>query len=147
MYLFLLATLASCQSCSSDYKDVDDIVVEGVETPVLLGDPFIMLHDGTYYAYGTHADEGIEVYTSDDLKTWKYKGRIFNGANRLRGEKRRMPSIRQLHTAFTECSMKKTQSPASPICRTNYANSFTTIHASRVVIPIIKERAANTTRK
>ena len=43
MYLFLLATLASCQSCSSDYKDVDDIVVEGVETPVLLGDPFIML--------------------------------------------------------------------------------------------------------
>ena len=48
MYLFLLATLASCQSCSSDYKDVDDIVVEGVETPVLLGDPFIMLHDGTY---------------------------------------------------------------------------------------------------
>ena len=59
MYLFLLATLASCQSCSSDYKDVDDIVVEGVETPVLLGDPFIMLHDGTYYAYGTHADEGI----------------------------------------------------------------------------------------
>ena len=70
MYLFLLATLASCQSCSSDYKDVDDIVVEGVETPVLLGDPFIMLHDGTYYAYGTHADEGIEVYTSDDLKTW-----------------------------------------------------------------------------
>ena len=74
MYLFLLATLASCQSCSSDYKDVDDIVVEGVETPVLLGDPFIMLHDGTYYAYGTHADEGIEVYTSDDLKTWKYKG-------------------------------------------------------------------------
>ena len=49
-------------------------VGQGVETPVLLGDPFIMLHDGTYYAYGTHADEGIEVYTSDDLKTWKYKG-------------------------------------------------------------------------
>ena len=45
MYLFLLATLASCQSCSSDYKDVDDIVVEGVETPVPLGDPFIMLYE------------------------------------------------------------------------------------------------------
>ena len=39
MYLFLLATLASCQSCSSDYKDVDDIVVEGVETPVPFGRP------------------------------------------------------------------------------------------------------------
>ena len=74
MYLFLSATLASCQSCSSEYKDVDDIVVEGVETPMPFGDPFILLHEGTYYAYGTHADDGIEVYTSDDLKTWKYKG-------------------------------------------------------------------------
>ena len=74
MYLFLSATLASCQSCSSEYKDVDDIVVEGVETPMPFGDPFILLHEGTYYAYGTHADDGIEVYTSDDLQTWKYKG-------------------------------------------------------------------------
>ena len=74
MYLFLSVMLASCQSCSSDYKDVDDIVVEGVEIPVPFGDPFIMLHESTYYAYGTHADDGIEVYTSDDLQTWKYKG-------------------------------------------------------------------------
>ena len=44
MYLFLSATLASCQSCSSDYKDVDDIVVEGVETPVLLGDQIGRAH-------------------------------------------------------------------------------------------------------
>ena len=73
MYLFLLATLASCQSCS-DYKDVDDIVVEGVETPVLLGDLLIMLHDGTALCLmAPMRDEGIEVYT-DDLKTWKYKG-------------------------------------------------------------------------
>lgn len=63
------------------------------------------------------------------------------------GRKRIMPSIRQLHTAFTECSMKRTQYPASPIRRTNYANSFTTIHASRVAIPIVKDGAANTTRK
>jgi Beta-xylosidase len=39
--------------------------------PVPFGDPFIMLFDDVYYAYGTHAEEGIEVYTSDDLKTWK----------------------------------------------------------------------------
>lgn len=74
MYLFLSAMLTSCQSCSSDYKNVDDIVVEEVATPLLLADPFIMLHEGTYYAYGTHVDDGIEVYTSDDLQTWKYKG-------------------------------------------------------------------------
>lgn len=39
-------------------------------TPVLLGDPNILLHDGVYYAYGTNAADGIEVYTSNDLKTW-----------------------------------------------------------------------------
>lgn len=37
---------------------------------VPFGDPFIMLHDGTYYAYGTNAADGIEVYTSDDLRNW-----------------------------------------------------------------------------
>lgn len=41
---------------------------------VPLADPYILLHDGTYYAYGTHADEGIEVYTSTDLKQWKPAG-------------------------------------------------------------------------
>lgn len=39
--------------------------------PVLFGDPFIMLHDGVYYAYGTRSADGIEVYTSSDLKTWR----------------------------------------------------------------------------
>ena len=72
--LFLWTMLASCQSCSSEYKDVNDIVVEEVGTPLLLADPFILLHEGIYYAYGTHADDGIEVYASDDLLTWKYKG-------------------------------------------------------------------------
>ena len=42
--------------------------------PLPLADPFILLHNNTYYAYGTHADNGIEVYTSDDLKHWKYSG-------------------------------------------------------------------------
>ncbi|WP_321334945.1 glycoside hydrolase family 43 protein [uncultured Bacteroides sp.] len=72
--LFSLGLLTPCQSCSSEYKNVDEIIVDKVETPVPLGDPFILLHDGTYYAYGTHSDEGIEVYTSGDLKTWKLYG-------------------------------------------------------------------------
>lgn len=52
---------------------MNEIIVEELEIPVPLGDPFILLHNGTYYAYGTHSDEGIEVYISDNLKTWKYK--------------------------------------------------------------------------
>lgn len=38
---------------------------------VRYGDPFIMLHDGTYYAYGTSIGKGFEVFVSDDLLTWK----------------------------------------------------------------------------
>lgn len=36
-----------------------------------LADPFILLHDGVYYAYGTSSDSGFEVYYSDDLQNWK----------------------------------------------------------------------------
>ena len=47
---------------------------------ILLGDPFIMLYDGTYYAYGTHSDNGFGVWTSDDLKSWKQaEGRAADG--------------------------------------------------------------------
>ncbi|MDR2040157.1 MAG: glycoside hydrolase family 43 protein [Bacteroidales bacterium] len=35
------------------------------------GDPFILLHEGTYYAYGTLAADGIAVYTSNDLMEWE----------------------------------------------------------------------------
>lgn len=45
---------------------------------VPLADPFIMLYEGTYYAYGTHSEDGIEVYVSDDLKTWRYQGLALN---------------------------------------------------------------------
>lgn len=47
---------------------------EETARPVPLADPFILLHEGTYYAYGTHSDNGIEVYTSDDLLTWTLRG-------------------------------------------------------------------------
>lgn len=44
------------------------------EELVPLADPFILLHGDTYYAYGTHSRNGIEVYSSDDLKTWQREG-------------------------------------------------------------------------
>ncbi|MFV0418549.1 MAG: glycoside hydrolase family 43 protein [Dysgonomonas sp.] len=40
------------------------------ESVVPFGDPFIMLHDNTYYAYGTNDADGIAVYSSKNLKTW-----------------------------------------------------------------------------
>ncbi len=44
---------------------------QSAESEVPFGDPFIMLYDGTYYAYGTNDANGISVYTSADLKKWK----------------------------------------------------------------------------
>lgn len=39
-----------------------------------IADPFILSDGGTYYAYGTGSDDGIPVYTSKDLKTWRAAG-------------------------------------------------------------------------
>ena len=44
------------------------------EERVPLADPFILLHDNTYYAYGTHSRNGIAVYISNDLKEWHEGG-------------------------------------------------------------------------
>ncbi|MDR1154320.1 MAG: hypothetical protein LBL04_06390, partial [Bacteroidales bacterium] len=41
------------------------------DSPVFFGDPFIMLYEGVYYAYGTSGADGIRVYTSEDLLTWE----------------------------------------------------------------------------
>lgn len=38
--------------------------------PVEFADPYIMLHNGTYYLYGTRYKDGIGVLVSDNLKTW-----------------------------------------------------------------------------
>ena len=43
------------------------------DTPPL-ADPFILLEGDTYYAYGTHAADGIEVYTSTNLTDWQLQG-------------------------------------------------------------------------
>ncbi|MBB4035293.1 beta-xylosidase [Dysgonomonas hofstadii] len=61
--VFISLTFIFCQN--NGKENPEDM------TPVLLGDPFIMLHGDIYYAYGTNAENGIEVYTSDDLMHWK----------------------------------------------------------------------------
>jgi len=40
------------------------------ESPVLLGDPYILNDGGSYYLYGTNSPDGIEVYRSTDLMHW-----------------------------------------------------------------------------
>lgn len=45
--------------------------------PVELADPFIFREGGTYYLYGTAADDGLLVWTSDDLVNWHKRGHAF----------------------------------------------------------------------
>ena len=76
--LSLLGLSAFGGSCKSEYRDIGEVEVGEVKTSVPLGDPFILLDNGVYYAYGTHAENGIEVYTSNDLKTWRLNGLALN---------------------------------------------------------------------
>ena len=56
-------------------------LAEGEVSQVPLADPYILLEDGKYYAYGTHDASGIRCYSSDDLRTWKDEGQALNKAN------------------------------------------------------------------
>jgi beta-xylosidase len=42
--------------------------------PLTLADPFVLLHGGKYYAYGTWSGHGIAVAVSSDLRTWTLGG-------------------------------------------------------------------------
>ncbi len=45
------------------------------KNPICEGaDPFVLLHDGTYYLYSTNAADGFRVYTSTDMGTWIDRG-------------------------------------------------------------------------
>lgn len=46
-------------------------VVSSQEKVLAIADPFILEHDGAFYAYGTRARNGIAVYSSKDLKNWE----------------------------------------------------------------------------
>lgn len=50
------------------------VIAEGEASQVPLADPYILLENGKYYAYGTHDANGIRCYSSDDLRTWKDEG-------------------------------------------------------------------------
>jgi len=74
MKLLFTAIAAMLLTCSQALAD-------GTKSKVPLADPYILLDGDTYYAYGTHSANGIEVWTSDDLTVWEKRGLALNKAN------------------------------------------------------------------
>lgn len=72
IFLTILVISFNVLACSSrNTGEPPRLPEEPVETHVFFGDPFILLHNDTYYAYGTYAEDGIAVYISQDLLTWE----------------------------------------------------------------------------
>ncbi len=72
-YLLLVCLFVLISSCNGSNNKEE---VTRTKELISYGDPFIMLHNDIYYAYGTNAADGIEVYTSSDLKEWKKEDKL-----------------------------------------------------------------------
>lgn len=81
LFICLFIMISSCKGADKPEETIH------YTTPVLLGDPFIMLYDNVYYAYGTSANDGIEVYTSDDLREWEKAPKLALHKDNSYGEK------------------------------------------------------------
>lgn len=74
-----LACLFSIICCGSDDVSNEENGNRSESSNVVseklpIADPFILYHEGTYYAYGTSSDSGFEVYYTKDLVSWKKSG-------------------------------------------------------------------------
>jgi len=74
-FVLAVALFWSCQNSSNskmlpEQKEETSSVVEIIEDRLPIADPYVLYHDGLYYAYGTRVS-GFEVYISKDLKHWK----------------------------------------------------------------------------
>lgn len=69
--LLIVGGLLLVAGCSSQKPKEGTEQKKILSHSIVLADPFVLLHDGVYYAYGTSSDEGLEAYYSDNLKEWK----------------------------------------------------------------------------
>jgi len=91
--LFLLSVLATaglvcfCSVGAARGQDKAATYTNPVgDESVTMGDPFVMLHEGRYYLYGTSAGDGFRCWTSTDLVNWKLLGHVFRKTNATWGQ-------------------------------------------------------------
>ena len=74
---FSILQAASCRNAEVEVDGSEQDSIQWAKVP--FADPFILLYNGTYYAYGTHAADGIEVLVSTDLYHWERPKDVQNG--------------------------------------------------------------------
>lgn len=57
------------------------------------GDPFILLHNGMYYLYGTNSPDGFLVSSSPDMVNWRQEGFALHRDNAIGTEKFYAPEV------------------------------------------------------
>ena len=67
LFLTTVCMLLCCSGTNPSKRSNEDVAPQRIP----LADPYILLHEGIYYAYGTFAENGIAAWTSTDLKSWK----------------------------------------------------------------------------
>ena len=76
-----------CLACTENdefsmAQDQEEVITPSGMSKINIADPYIMLFDGKYYAYGTgNTDKGFPVFSSDDLLTWEYEGYALSKEN------------------------------------------------------------------
>ena len=79
--------LCSCVTENDTYLEISLADVESDDGKVLLADPFIMVYNGVYYAYGTTGSRDFYAYVSSDLEYWeRYETPVLKGEDSY-GEK------------------------------------------------------------
>lgn len=70
------------------------------KSSVPLADPYILLDGDTYYSYGTHADDGIAYYTSNDLQVWSSQGLALHKSNTTEDQRFWAPEVYKMGNRY-----------------------------------------------
>jgi beta-xylosidase len=74
IFLFICISLAAFSQNKQYTNPIGD--------SIFIADPFVLNFEGTYYLYGTSANDGFKFWTSTDLVNWKTGGYVYRkGAN------------------------------------------------------------------
>jgi hypothetical protein len=79
-WLIILFSVPAFLMFSFDCTSIKEETEQEQDAPKIpFGDPFILLYEDKYYAYGTQSADDIEVYISNDLHTWQDMAVVKNG--------------------------------------------------------------------